>query len=137
MNLRPKSDFLFAIRILYIHFFLFSTLPNCVILMFMSNFNNQTEGFGSGIAEDTTFELPPERKVVFYNDNYTTMDFVVDVLVSIFNKTHEEAENLMQIVHEEGSSVVGVYTFDIAVSRANLTKQIARKNGFPLRVEVE
>jgi ATP-dependent Clp protease adaptor protein ClpS len=65
------------------------------------------------------------------------MDFVVDVLVSIYNKTHDEAESLMQTVHQEGSSVVGVYTFDIAVSRANLTKQIARKNGFPLRVEVE
>ena len=43
----------------------------------------------------------------------------------------------MTAVHENGSSVVGVYTFDIAVSRANLTKQVARKNGFPLRVEVE
>lgn len=95
------------------------------------------EGLGSGVAEDTTFQLPPERKVVFYNDDFTTMDFVVDVLVSIFNKSQDEAEILMQQVHNNGSSVVGTYTFDIAVSRANLTTQIARKNGFPLRVEVE
>lgn len=103
----------------------------------MSIFNNQMEGLGSGVAEDTTFQLPPERKVVFYNDDFTTMDFVVDVLVSIFNKSQDEAEILMQQVHNNGSSVVGTYTFDIAVSRANLTTQIARKNGFPLRVEVE
>ena len=94
------------------------------------------ENTGGSFAEGMSIELPPERKVVFYNDDFTTMDFVVDVLVSIFDKSHQEAESLMQTVHEEGSSVVGTYTFDIAVSRANLTKQIARKNGFPLRVEV-
>ena len=103
----------------------------------MSDFNNQMSNTGSGVAEDTGFQLPPERKVIFYNDDFTTMEFVVDVLVSIYNKSHQEAEELMNTVHNEGSSVVGVYTFDIAVSRANLTKQIARKNGFPLRVEVE
>ena len=65
------------------------------------------------------------------------MEFVVDVLVSIFNKSHDEAEMIMQTVHEQGSSVVGTYTYDIAVSRTNLTIQIARKQGFPLRVEVE
>ena len=103
----------------------------------MSDYNSQMENAGSDVAEDTGFELPPERKVIFYNDDFTTMEFVVDVLMSIYNKSHDEAETLMQSVHEEGSSVVGVYTYDIAVSRANLTKQIARKNGFPLRVEVE
>lgn len=103
----------------------------------MSDSSNQVTGAGSGVAEDASFELPPEKKVVFYNDDFTTMEFVVDVLVSIFNKSHQEAEALMQAVHETGSSVVGVYTYDIAVSRTNLTIQTARKNGFPLRVEVE
>lgn len=103
----------------------------------MGIFNNQTEGIGSGIAEDISFELPPERNVVFYNDDFTTMDFVVDVLISIFNKSQDDAEMLMQQVHNCGSAVVGTYTFDIAVSRANLATQVARKNGFPLRVEVE
>ena len=105
--------------------------------MGMSNFGNQEQDRGNGFAEDTGFELPPDKKVVFYNDDFTTMDFVVDVLVSIFNKSRDEAEALMTAVHETGSSVVGVYTFDLALSRANLTKQIARKRGFPLRVEVE
>ena len=103
----------------------------------MSDYSNQISQAGSGIEEDASIQLPPERKVVFYNDDFTTMDFVVDVLISIFNKSHSEAEELMQTVHEEGSSVVGIYTYDIAVSRQNLTIQAARKNGFPLRVEVE
>lgn len=103
----------------------------------MDNLFGNENSSDTGFAEDTSFELPPEKKVIFYNDDFTTMDFVVDVLVSIFNKSNEEATSLMQAVHENGSAVVGIYTFDIAVSRANLTKQVARKNGFPLRVEVE
>lgn len=103
----------------------------------MSDTSNQFSETGSSLAEDTSFELPPERKVIFYNDDFTTMDFVVDVLVSIFNKSAPEAEKIMRAVHENGSSVVGTYTYDIAVSRTNLTIQIARKNGFPLRVEIE
>lgn len=103
----------------------------------MSNLNNQFENEGNSIFADAAIELPPERNVVFYNDDTTTMEFVIDVLVSIFNKPHEEAERLMYLVHDQGSAVVGKYTYDIAVSRANLTVQVARKNGFPLRVEVE
>ena len=103
----------------------------------MSDTRNQSEGLGNGLAEDTSFELPPERKVVFYNDDFTTMDFVVDILISVFNKSHDEAENIMLQVHENGSSVVGVYTYDIAISRTTLTIQLARKNNFPIRVEVE
>ena len=91
----------------------------------------------NNIMEKTELMRPPEMKVVFYNDDSTTMDFVIDVLMCIFNKTEEEAKNLMMNVHENGSSVVGVYAYDIAFSLSDLTKNIARKNGFPLRVEVE
>ena len=81
----------------------------CYIIR-MSDYSNQISQAGSGVAEDASIMLPPERKVVFYNDDFTTMEFVVDVLVSIFNKSHSEAEELMQTVHQEGSSVLGVYT---------------------------
>lgn len=103
----------------------------------MGSLENQSVSSGAGLAEDTEIPLPPEKKVIFYNDDFTTMEFVVDVLVSIFNKSIDEAEKIMLDVHEQGSGIAGIYTYDIAVSRANLTKQIARKNGFPLRVEVE
>ena len=102
----------------------------------MSEVTNSTNA-NSGLVEDITFELPPENNVVFYNDDLTTTDFVVDILVSIFNKSRSEAEELMMKIHTEGSSIVAKYTYDIAVSRTNLTLQAARKNGFPLRVEVE
>ncbi|MCR4899836.1 MAG: ATP-dependent Clp protease adaptor ClpS [Treponema sp.] len=103
----------------------------------MSEFINQPLHTGSGIAETTSIEVPPEKDVVFYNDDYTTMDFVVNVLVSVFNKSRENAELIMNTVHEKGSAIVGTYTYDIAVSRTNLTRSIAKQNGFPLRVEVE
>ena len=103
----------------------------------MSEFINQPLNIGSGLAETTSIEVPPEKDVVFYNDDFTTMEFVVDVRVSVFNKSHEDAEQLMITVHQAGSAVVGTYTYDVAVSRTNLTRSIAKKNGFPLRVEVE
>ena len=103
----------------------------------MSEFINQPLNIGNGLAETTSIEVPPEKDVVFYNDDFTTMEFVVDVLVSVFNKSPEDAEQLMITVHQAGSAVVGTYTYDVAVSRTNLTRSIAKKNGFPLRVEVE
>ena len=85
----------------------------------------------------TEFEIPPECCVVFYNDDYTTKDFVVEVLETIFAKSKGEAVFLMERVHSEGSAVVGVYTYDIAVTRAGLATAKAKKAGFPLKIEVK
>ena len=87
--------------------------------------------------EKIKLKKPKKYNAIMFNDDFTTMDFVTSVLVSVFNKSHDEAEKLMMQVHENGSSIVGTYTYDIAVSRTNLTIQLARKEGFPLRVEVE
>lgn len=103
----------------------------------MSDLNQEAQRVGDSLAERFEVELPPEKNVVFYNDDFTTMEFVVEILVTIFNKSPEMAEQLMTTVHEQGLAIVGTYTFDIAVSRANLAKSVAKKNGFPLRVEVE
>ncbi len=92
----------------------------------------QTDGL-----EVVEIALPPECNVIFYNDDFTTKDFVVDVLISVFNKPLLEAETIMENVHNTGSGVVGSYTYDIAVSRTNITRNLAKKNGFPLRVEIE
>ena len=100
----------------------------------MINREDSSVGMSTGFEEIVP---PPECKVVFYNDDFTTKDFVVDVLVNVFNKVHSEAEDLMEAVHQSGSSVVGSYTYDIALSRTNITKNLARKNGYPLRVEIE
>lgn len=99
-------------------------------------FNTEhSASIGIGVTEEI---LPPsECSVIFYNDDYTTKDFVVDVLMNIFNKAQPEAEDLMEKVHRTGSAVIGSYTYDIALSRTNITTQLARKNGYPLRVEIE
>lgn len=89
------------------------------------------------IVVENDIELPPECSVVFYNDDYTTKKFVVDVLKTIFAKGEEEANFLMETVHTEGSAVVGIYTYDIAVTRVNLTTTKAKKEGFPLKIEVK
>lgn len=104
----------------------------------MSDSFHQTENVTDNlISENTEIQLPPECKVIFFNDDFTTMDFVVNILISIFNKSHQEANALMLSVHENGSALIGQYTYDIAVSRVALTRNLAKKNGFPLRVEIE
>ncbi|MBQ1949854.1 MAG: ATP-dependent Clp protease adaptor ClpS [Treponema sp.] len=92
---------------------------------------------GSAVTEAVSFEIPPECCVVFYNDDFTTKDFVVQVLIDVFHKNETEAVELMELVHNAGRAVVGIYTYDIAVTRASMTTSRARKNGFPLKVEVE
>lgn len=82
-------------------------------------------------------EIPPECCVVFHNDDHTTKEFVVDVLMSVFGKEEEEAFFLMEKIHIEGAAVIGVYTYDIAATRATIAMTRAKKKGFPLRVEVK
>ena len=76
-------------------------------------------------------------KVLLHNDDYTSMDFVVDVLISIFHKTHQQAEQIMWQIHEKGKAIVGVYTYEIAVTKAQQVKQRAKQHEFPLLATVE
>lgn len=75
--------------------------------------------------------------VVMHNDDVTTMDFVVHILVSIFRKSPQDAETLMLKVDREGSAVAGTYYKDIAESKKNKATAEARKNGFPLLLTIE
>ena len=80
---------------------------------------------------------PEDFNVVLLNDNYTSMDFVVDVLVLIFNKDEQEAERIMMDVHRKGRAVVGKYTLDIAVTKSEQVHSLAEQNNFPLRCVLE
>ena len=80
---------------------------------------------------------PRRYKVIIYNDDFTTMDFVVMVLKQVFFKSEEEANALMLRVHHSDKAVVGIYTYDIAVSKARKAMGMAREQGFPLRLTVE
>lgn len=80
---------------------------------------------------------PRKWKVILLNDDYTTMDFVVSVLVSIFGKNRVEAERLMLAVHHQGRAVAGIYVRDVAESLADQVVRKARAAGFPLRCTLE
>ncbi|EQB88106.1 hypothetical protein M918_05580 [Clostridium sp. BL8] len=72
-----------------------------------------------------------------HNDDFTTMEFVVDVLVNIFNKKIEEASKIMIDVHKKGSGIAGIFPHDIAVSKASTAMTIAKEQGFPFKLSVE
>jgi len=76
-------------------------------------------------------------KVVFHNDNYTTMDFVVLVLMKFFHKSETEATHIMLSVHHKGSGVAGVYTKDVAETKVTEVQSYAKEQGMPLRLTVE
>lgn len=82
-------------------------------------------------------EEPKMFKVFLHNDDYTSMVFVVEILMSIFHKTSAEAEKIMLHIHETGKAVCGVYTFEIAQTKAQQVKQKAKQNEFPLLATIE
>lgn len=93
-----------------------------------------------GQTEDITIfglDKPKRYKVLMHNDDYTSMEFVVEVLTSIFRKSEAEAVRLMHKIHTEGKAICGVYTLEIAETKVAQTIELARENGFPLRCTME
>ena len=82
-------------------------------------------------------EEPPLFKVLLHNDDYTTMEFVVYVLQSIFNMPEDQAVQIMLNVHVKGIGIAGVYTYEVAEMKVSKTTDLARENEFPLLVTME
>ncbi len=80
---------------------------------------------------------PRRYKVVIHNDDVTTMEFVVMILVQVFMKSREDAVALMLQVHNSGKGAAGIYSYDIALSKARKATNMAREQGFPLLLTVE
>jgi len=80
---------------------------------------------------------PEEYRVILLNDHYTSMDFVVEVLMVIFHKQLEDANKIMLDVHKKGKGLVGMYSWDIAATKMEQVHAAARANEFPLRCIVE
>ncbi len=80
---------------------------------------------------------PKNWKVILLNDDSTPMEFVIAMLMEIFRHTSESAENIMMQVHETGSGIAGVYSFEIAEAKAVEATNQARANGFPLQLKLE
>ena len=93
--------------------------------------------FEEELELDLALDEPQMFKVFLHNDDYTSMDFVVEILMGIFHKTHVQAEQIMLQIHEKEKAVCGVYTFEIAQTKAQQVKQRAKQNGFPLLATIE
>ena len=104
----------------------------------MSGSHDPYEGQG-GVAEETKEKVePPKRyKVLMHNDDFTTMEFVVEVLTEVFRKSMEDAVQIMLAIHHQDVGVAGVYTADIAETKIATVHGRARDAGFPLRCSME
>lgn len=93
--------------------------------------------FQSDFSVDVDVREPRKFRVLLHNDDYTTMEFVIEVLISIFRKSPDEAMAIMLSVHEKGLGSCGVYTEEIAETKVAQVHDRARKAGFPLRCSME
>lgn len=82
-------------------------------------------------------KVPRRYVVLMHNDDYTTQEFVVHVLIKFFRKSESEAQQLMMQVHTQQSARVGVFTKDVAESKVSLVTEYARQNGMPLLLSAE
>lgn len=91
------------------------------------------------IKERTKIKIaqPKMYKVVMHNDDYTTMEFVIEVLTSIFNKKTEQANKIMIDVHKQGSGIAGIYPYDLAMTKTGTAMTWAKEEGFPFKLTVE
>jgi ATP-dependent Clp protease adaptor protein ClpS len=93
---------------------------------------------GSVLTEDLTKTKEPRMyKVLLHNDDYTSMEFVVAILETVFHKSPHDATKIMLNVHNEGVGIAGVYTREICETKISVVHQLAKKNEFPLRCSME
>ncbi len=100
--------------------------------------NDSTESDSEiAIAEKTKLQSPPKWVVLLHNDDYTTMEFVIEILSKFFQKNLDEATRIMLEVHVQGKGVAGIYSRDIAETKAQQVIEYARANGHPLLATAE
>jgi ATP-dependent Clp protease adaptor protein ClpS len=87
--------------------------------------------------EKLELKEPDKYDVIFLNDDVTTVEFVMKVLINIFHKTREQAQSITQHIHEKGKGVVGTYLYEIAEQKGIETTVLARDEGYPLQVKVQ
>jgi ATP-dependent Clp protease adaptor protein ClpS len=93
------------------------------------------EGIITEIDEETT--EPPMYKVLIHNDDYTTKEFVVQILMAVFNKSMEEAAQIMWKTHKTGVGLCGIFPYELAETKIKIVTATAREHGFPLKTTME
>lgn len=102
----------------------------------MSRHKEETES-GVSVEERVRTKEPKMYKVILLNDDYTSMEFVVLVLESVFHKNGADAQRIMISVHEHGSGIAGVYTKEVGETKIAVVHHLAKQNQFPLKCALE
>ena len=89
------------------------------------------------LSDDLDLQEPKKYNVFLLNDDFSTMDFVIDVLVRVFRKSVDEASIIMLNIHNKGKELCGTYTYEIAATKVIQVKNMAREQGFPLKAIME
>ncbi len=89
------------------------------------------------LFDETMLQYPKKYKVYLLNDDYTSMDFVVDILISLFHKSFEQAEKIMLEIHKKDRGLCGVYSHEIAETKVMQVIKRAKDSGFPLKATME
>lgn len=100
----------------------------------MSEYEHQSD---TTTEERVHIQEPPMYKVLIHNDDYTSMEFVVAILMQVFDKTQPDATEIMINVHENGVGIAGIYTHEISETKVAIVQQLAEQNEFPLRCSME
>lgn len=103
----------------------------------MDNMKSLSNGTLEAEKEKTEYKMPKQARVWLLNDDYTTMEFVVFILKSIFHHDEVKAEMIMQQIHKMGKGIAGTYVADIADTKVAQVHRFARSEGFPLRCMIE
>jgi ATP-dependent Clp protease adaptor protein ClpS len=89
------------------------------------------------LLQETKLRYPKKYKVYLLNDDYTSMDFVIDILMTVFHKSYNEAEMIMLEVHKNEKGLCGIYPYEIAETKVMQVIRRAKENGFPLKATME
>ncbi len=103
-------------------------------------FDNENDRYGNiafEIEDEVKVKKPSMYRVLLHNDDYTPMDFVTYIIMTIFGKTREESEYIMLTVHTSGTGLAGIYPFDIAQTKRIQVEQSAQSNEHPLKCTIE